>query len=179
MATRKTAAKRKPAQKKSPAKMGRPTKFEPKFTQMLIDYFDKEPGRTEYVDTKDGGKKALYIAEDLPTLAGFCSKIRVTRKTLLAWAHEEDEAGNLKNPDFLYAYELAKEYQEHILTTNTLRGSYQQNFAALVAKNYLDWKDKSSSEISGPGGTPIQQSTQLDLSPEAAAAISKSLEDKF
>ncbi|SET79541.1 DNA-packaging protein gp3 [Marinobacter segnicrescens] len=178
MATRKTAAKKKPAQKKTNP-VGRPTKYEPRFAQMLIDHFDVEPGFYSDVQQRDGTTKKVYKANVFPTIAGFCRKIGITKKTLHNWAHETKEDGSLLRPEFLHAYEMAKETQEEMLTTNGLMGSYQGNFAALVAKNLLDWRDKSSSEISGPGGTPIQQSTKLDLSPEAAAAISKSLEDKF
>jgi hypothetical protein len=165
---------------KAPTKRGRPTKFEPRFTAMLLDHFDVEPGFQQDVLQRDGTTRSVFTANIFPTISGFCRKIGITKKTLHNWAHQMSEGGKTPaHPDFLHAYEMAKETQEEMLTTNGLMGGYQGNFAALVAKNLLDWRDKSSSEISGPEGAPIQQETKISLTPEAAAAISKSLEDRF
>ena len=172
--------------KKAPAKdklkypaLGRPSAYKPEYAQMLVEHFDVPAGECIDVPQRGGSMKSVWRANSLPTLAGFCRKLLVTRKTLHNWANETKEDGTPTRPEFLHALQAIKEFQEDIFTTNGLSGAYNGPFAALAAKNILDWRDKSSSEISGPDGAPIQQHTQLDLTPEAAAAISKSLEGKF
>ncbi|MEA1079507.1 hypothetical protein [Marinobacter qingdaonensis] len=177
---------RKTAQKKGSTKakdkypgLGRPSRYKPEYAQQLIEHFDVPPGEYLDVPQRDGSIKSVWRANPLPTLAGFCRKLLICRKTLHNWAHEVDESGAPVRPEFLHALNAVKEMQEDVFTTNGLSGAYNGPFAALAAKNILDWRDKSSSEISGPDGAPIQQQTTLDLTPEAAAAISKSLEEQF
>ena len=179
-------AKKKMTRKRAPAKdkdkypsLGRPSLYKREYAQMLVEHFDVQPGEWSTITLRDGSEKSVWRANTLPTLAGFCRKLLITQKTLHNWANEIDDSGNPKRPDFLHALRVIKEFQEDIFTTNGLSGAYAGPFAALAAKNILDWREKSTSEISGPDGGPIQQNTKMDLTPEAAAAISKSLEDKF
>jgi hypothetical protein len=131
------------------AHVGRPSKYDPKFCDELIEYFDIEPHFETPVLTrrKDGTEveKVAFIASDLPTLAGFAVKIGVDRDTLKEWAHV--------HPEFSAAIKKAKECQENILVTNGLKGLYDTSFAIFTAKNVMGWRDKQ--EITGKDGKDL------------------------
>src|SRR3990167_9869523 len=124
---------------------GRPTKYDPKYCEEILKYFDIEPHfETPVITTyKDGTTKeeVKFIPSDLPTLAGFAKQIGVHRDTLNQWekAHKE----------FSDAIKKAKACQEHILVTNGLKGLYSPAFAIFTAKNVINWKDKTETEHSG------------------------------
>jgi len=106
-------------------KMGCPTKYDPKYCQMIIDYFSVKP-------YKIVNKKRIPC--DLPTLEGFSGKINVFVDTLLNWRKE--------HPDFLRAIAKCKALQKHILITNGLQGLYQSNFAIFVTSNLTKFRQK-------------------------------------
>lgn len=130
---------------KTPHPGGRPSKYDPKYCQELLEYFDIEPSYESEVTIryKNGDEKTEYkqVANNLPTLAGFARKIGVHRDTLNQWSHEY--------PEFSDSLKKAKEYQEDILVTNGLQGLYQGPFAIFTAKNVLNWRDKQETELHG------------------------------
>src|SRR5690554_853897 len=104
MATPKKAMTRKRAPAKDKHKypaLGRPSLYKREYADMLIDHFDVEPGEWKEITLRDGSTKSVWRANPLPTLAGFCRKLLICRKTLYNWAYETDEQGNPKNPEFL------------------------------------------------------------------------------
>lgn len=144
MAAKKKVSKKKVSKKKinrkKPVKpVGRPSSYKPEYAKQLVDYFSVKPG------SRVGGK---WVANSLPTLAGFCCEIGVHRETLLNWADVHEE--------FFDAYKKAKDYQEHILIENGLMGGYDKSFAIFTAKNLIDWKDKQEHEHSGKIDTAPQ-----------------------
>lgn len=118
--------------------IGRPTKYDPKYCEDIIKYFDIEPHfETPVTYTyKDGTTKEeiKLMPSDLPTLAGFSVKIGVHRDTLNSWSKI--------HKDFSDAIKRAKECQENILVTNGLQGLYAQPFAIMASKNILNWRDR-------------------------------------
>ncbi len=131
---------------------GRPTDYREEYCQQLVDFFSIEPNRKEKVsvaeafDKKDGKvtfKKEEWkiVPNTLPTIQKFCDKIGTTRKTLLEWT--------TKHPEFLNAYEIAKEKYKDFLIENGLMNLYNGAFAIFVAKNTTDMKDKTELEHSG------------------------------
>ena len=134
------------------AKVGRPTKYDKKYCDDLIKYFNIEPHfETPVVTTyKDGTTKEeiKLIPSDLPTLAAFASNIGVHRDTLNQWATEHKE--------FSDALKRAKEHQERILVTNGLQGLYPAAFAIFTAKNVINWRDKNETEITGKDGGALE-----------------------
>lgn len=114
--------------------MARPTKYHPKLTQALIQYFSAKP-------YKKATRSKPTEANDFPTLAGFAHSIGVHRETLLEWAKPESN-----HPEFSDAYRAAKDYQEHFLIVNGLKGLVSSNFAIFTAKNVLGWRDKQPDE---------------------------------
>ncbi len=137
---------------------GRPSKFKEEYTQELIDYFKIEPYRevTKSVVTKQGDVVEVTQPEanDFPTLAGFACKIKVHRDTLQEWSSVHEE--------FSVAYKMAKQYQEHFLATNGLKGLVNTAFGIFTAKNVIGWRDKSDLELTGKDGGPIKQEIEVE-----------------
>jgi hypothetical protein len=123
------------------ADTGRPTSYKPEYVQMLQEFFNVEAGIDVEVENSKGQMQSVRHAVDFPTLAGFACKIGVHRETLWGWSKEF--------PDFANAYKQAKEHQERILVQNGLKGGYQANFAIFTAKNVLDWRDKTETDLRG------------------------------
>ena len=98
--------------------MARPTEYDPKFCEEIIEYFRSD--------------------EILGTLAGFSAKIGISRQTLHTWTQT--------HPEFLDAVEKCKVLQESKLIEGGLRGSYASSFAMFVAKNYCGLRDKGPDE---------------------------------
>ena len=135
---------------------GRPTLFKEEYANQLIEYFDIEPFERRPLLDKEGNEKGLEIVPaKFPTLARFAVSIGVTRDTLYEWATAKNEDGELKHPDFSYAYKKAKEYQEAILVEGAMANAFHANFSIFTAKNVLGWRDKMEQEITGADGAPL------------------------
>jgi hypothetical protein len=132
------------------AKVGRPTKYDKKYCEDVMKFFNIEPHfETPVTITyKDGTTKEeiKLIPSDLPTLASFASNIGIHRDTLNQWTKDHKE--------FSDAIKRAKEHQERILVTNGLLGLYQGAFAIFTAKNVIGWRDKTETDITS-GGKPL------------------------
>jgi hypothetical protein len=117
---------------------GCPTKYEEKYCDKMIEYFDIKPYKRVklFYYYKNGEKKEIIkeIPNDLPTFEGFASSIGIVKKTLLNWTKSHKE--------FLHAYRLCKEYQKNILVQNGLANRYNCLFAKFVAINATDMRDK-------------------------------------
>jgi transposase len=135
---------------------GRPTLFKEEYANQLIEYFDIEPFERRPLLDKEGNEKGSEIVPaKFPTLARFAVSIGVTRDTLYEWATAKNEDGELKHPDFSYAYKKAKEYQEAILVEGAMANAFHANFSIFTAKNVLGWRDKMEQEITGADGAPL------------------------
>lgn len=124
---------------------GRPTKYEARFADELLDYFNQVPCTFEIVENSKGDMCRVATPASFPTLAGFACKIGVHRETLIEWAKVHEE--------FTDAYKRAKDYQEHILVENGLMGGYDKTFAIFTAKNVINWRDKTEQDVN-VGGQP-------------------------
>lgn len=126
-----------------PNPIGRPSKYDPKYCDELIEYFDREPYKEvmRQVVTKSGDVIEVPTIEpnDFPTLAGFAIKIGVASSTLREWRDQF--------PDFSAAYKRCIDFQEHFLVTNGLHGRVNTAFGIFTAKNVLKWRDKTDEEI--------------------------------
>lgn len=116
-------------------KLGRPSLYEDRFAQDLLDYFG------EYLKSSDSKSKPF------PSLAGFAIKIGVHRDTLDEWAKARDENDALIYPEFSDAHSRAKYFQENYLLIHGLEGNIHPQFGMFVAKNILGWRDKQKDEV--------------------------------
>lgn len=122
---------------------GRPTKYDPKYCEEIIEYFSVKP--YEIIEKKITNKKGETHtvlekeAADFPSLAGFCCKIGIHRDTLHKWTK--------KHKDFFDAVHKAKEHQENYLVVNGLKNLIQPTFAQFVAKNYTSLRDRQPDEV--------------------------------
>lgn len=153
-------AKKKPAAAKAsgvvaPVKRGRPSVYDPKFCDELIEMFSQPATREVTLRDAKGNERVEVMPGVFPTLARFAAMIGVTRETLHDWATAKNPDGELKHPDFSYAYKRAKEFQEANLVEGTMAGAYNSTFAIFTAKNVLGWRDKTEQEITGKDGTPL------------------------
>jgi len=119
---------------------GRPTIYKKEYVGELLKYFNVDPSfevPVDFYDKQGNIKKSTvtFVANDLPTLAGFASKIGVHRETLNNWGEEHEE--------FFDAIKRAKDFQENILVSNALGSRYNPAFSIFFAKNNLGWKDRS------------------------------------
>ena len=130
---------------KTKKRVGRPSKYLPAYCEKLIKYFDTDHIREiEVTHTNRKGETWTAYEEKankLPTLAGFCALINISRPTLYAWIEEYKE--------FLYAYTRARHMYEDRLSDLAARGYLNPAFSIFLAKNTLNWKDKAEVTHSG------------------------------
>ena len=139
---------------------GRPTKYKKKYCKMILEYFDKPTAESwlkKEIIKSNGTVEREYglKAAKLPTLFGFAQSIGVFDNTLENWskAKKSKNSNVLKYPEFLCAYNAAKQKQKEFLTTNALAGLSPPASFIFVAKNITDMRDKQ--EVGGDGGGPL------------------------
>jgi hypothetical protein len=134
---------------------GRPTLYDLKYCEMIIDHFNIAPVtyqvKTEY--SKDGSIKfetKVPVAVEFPTFQSFANKIGVSVDTLHEWKKV--------HPEFSESYARAQEIQEHIWLVNGMSGQYNSQFAMFFGKNCLGYKDRTdqSVELTGKDGGALQ-----------------------
>ena len=125
---------------------GRPSKYDEKYCDMLIEHFSVIPQTTKskktyYADGTLKSEEEYPIASEFPTFQSFANKIGVNMDTLEEW--------RTKHQDFSESYARAKELQEHIWLVNSMGNLYNSQFAQFFGKNCLGYKDKTEVETSG------------------------------
>lgn len=121
--------------------VGRPYEYRAEYADRLIAFCDPD---------------ANLAKSKLPLLARFAWDLGVTSATVYNWAHDKNQDGSLRNPEFFAAYQRAKDAQQEVLAHGALNGQFNASFAALTAKNILGWRDKQDLEHSGPNSGPMQ-----------------------
>jgi hypothetical protein len=120
---------------------GAPTKYDPKYCEQIIEFFDVEPSHqiTEVVEGKNWSKQTVRdVANKFPTFEKFAFSIGVNGDTVVEWE---------KNyPEFSAAYKKAKQLQKDFLIQNGLCGLYNAAAFCFVAKNCTDMRDKQEIE---------------------------------
>lgn len=139
---------------------GAPTKYEDRYCDELVLYFDVEKYKDITVEkytrfNKDGEvasetEKYKRVANDLPTFESFAKKLGVHYSSLREWAtakvnpeakEGEPDYGKLLHPEFSEAYNVAKALQKDFLIQNGLHGHYPPASFIFVAKNITDMTD--------------------------------------
>jgi len=152
---------------------GRPTKFNPKYGPMLIEFMDIAPFRKELKSSSKGFGKSgsqnfereefMLLANKLPTLTRFAMKIGVHRTTLENWVNEGQErideekpltVKNAKKPklfEFFQHFTHAQDLYKEFIVQNGLAGLSPSPFAIFVLKNTTDMRDKTETDITSGG----------------------------
>lgn len=123
-------------------KTGRPTKYNPKYCEEIIKFFDREAFTV--VGTRENGTEVMAPCK-LPTFEGFAISLGVNRDTINEWVKQHD--------DFSVAHKRAKDYQKEILMQNGLLGLYDKTFAIFTAKNVTDMSDKQEIDHQSSDGS--------------------------
>ena len=134
---------------------GRPTKYDPAFCELIIDYFERALSAdtrelAPIITTIDAEKpsqktEVRRICAELPTLEGFAHSISVSSKVLIDWSKVHEEFGE--------SYARAKDIQFKILVDRGLTRQYDPTAFAFVAKNITWMADKQ--QLTGPDGGAI------------------------
>lgn len=107
--------------KKNKAVMGRPTKYLPEYADRMIKYFSD--ARKIYEQSNKFKREKEYL--EFPTFEGFAAfELKVCAKTLDNWKANHEE--------FLQAYIICKQIQEHILIQGGLNRAYEGRFAMFL-----------------------------------------------
>jgi len=132
---------------------GRPSKYDPKFCQEMIDFFTRDYEREEEsteesinldegklgTKKKQAKKKTIKkVGSHLPTFVRFAANIGVVHSTLLEWVKNSEE--------FSKAYSHCKHLQEDLLIQNALSGKYAPGFSIFLAKNITSMRDNPEPE---------------------------------
>jgi hypothetical protein len=165
---------------KTKHKGGRPSKFDPKYIQALIKFFDIEPYKQIVTESmtesfKDGGvKKESFkykmMPSKMPTLYRFSRKIGVDYSNVWRWAERgsdeyiekkiaekkeditKEELETMQHlSQFRNAYKEAKELQKEFLINIGLAGAAPAPFAIFTAKNVTDMRDKVETDVTSGG----------------------------
>lgn len=145
---------------------GRPSKYRKEYCQEIIKFFDRDlvETREKQIITKDGVQTVVEeVPCRLPTIEAFATYLGVTKKTLWQWEQE--------HPEFLHAVERAKAMAQDILVQNALARRYAEGFAKFVGMNYMDMRDKSTQELTGRDGGPIETRKITDLTDDELLEI--------
>lgn len=125
---------------------GRPTKYTDEMPQSLVDFFSVDLDRVVVEEIASQGQ-AVSVTKvkpnRFPTFERWCANQRISKQTMHTWTQ--------KHPEFMDAYNEAKQLQKDFLLQHGLDGSYNSGFAKFVAINCTDMSDKveveQSSEI--------------------------------
>ncbi len=147
-----TKTKKKVSKKSNP--VGAPVKYTVEvckdMAQQLVSFFDVEATKIIhekfYYKNGDEKKKEIEVANELPTLIGFCRKYGVNKETLIRLVKMRDENGGLIHKELTNAYKKIKAIQKDIWMKNSLKGLYNAQFAIFTGKNVFGWKDKHEIE---------------------------------
>lgn len=127
---------------------GRPTKYDSKYCDEIIEFFGAEPSeeREVTITMKNGSTitKTEMVANRLPFFSAFARKIKVNTDTMNEWCSVY--------PEFSEAYKSAKELQKEFLIENGISGLYNPAFAIFTAKNITDMRDQQEIKHSGNAG---------------------------
>lgn len=140
---------------------GRPTAYKPEYCRQIIEYFAVEPTITRKREVYDKKRQEVVEIEEevpaeLPTLAGFASKLGVHRDTLNQWSRDHEE--------FSDAIKISKAHQERILAANGLKGMYQPVVSIFALKNLADWHDKVDVQSQNTNHNLNQDMGDIDMS---------------
>jgi len=157
------AKKKKTAKKK--LKEGRPTKYKPKFCQILVDFFDIEPfEKMEIPHYQNDGKTLKWmdyklIPARMPTLRKFAKKIDVHVSHVYGWINEKSPT---YHKEFSDAFTCAKEIRKDWLIDLGLSGLTPPLSYKFTAINVTDMRDQKDVKIGGSVKIILEDDDECD-----------------
>ena len=123
--------------------MGRPTLYRPEYCDAVMEYFQRPREAREVkvsAENREGEWKQAYrtICAELPSIAGFCIELGISRNTLYEWQKA--------HADFRDSCARAVLLAESLVADRGNNGLYNAQFAAFYGKNVFGWKDKTEVE---------------------------------
>jgi len=122
-------------------KIGRPTKYTEDIPEKMINFFNRPLMKAQQVEVpgRNGVQMVTeMVANELPTIEGFCCELVISKDTLHQWIK--------KYPLLSDAYKFAKQAQKNHLIQNGLSGNYNSAFCKFIAINCTDLVDKVVTE---------------------------------
>lgn len=123
-------------------KLRRTCKYEPRFAQMLIDYYN-EPLYDEY---RDSFGKIYRMARPVPSKIGFARRIGVWFDTVQNWAEMKNEDGTPRFPEFTAAWNLVEQYDKQNIADASLSGTHNGNFGKFLLSAKYGMKEQKAEE---------------------------------
>ena len=124
--------------KKEPAPRGRPSKYDSKYCQAIVRFFNKPAYReAEVVHTNRKGETWSHFedkANPPPFVSAFSRKIKVNIDTIYEWAKV--------HPDFSEALRVATQLKEEHVVTCGFLGLSNPNITALMLKTHHGYRDR-------------------------------------
>lgn len=132
-----------------------------KLAEKLVEHFDVEHTKVIlerfYYKNGDEKEKEIEIANELPTIEGFCKEVDMSKDTLHRLIKMTEPVSNkevLVHPELSDAYKRARTMQEDMWLKVSLKGLYPGAFTIFAGKNMFGWRDKTETDITS-GGKPI------------------------
>jgi hypothetical protein len=146
--------------------VGRPSKYQPEYAAMLVEYFNSlsVPWTERTLTTMGGGQKIEMVPCRFPNFARFAANIGVSRDTIHHWATEKDKDGHPVNAEFSDAYARARAIQEAVLLEGSMAGVFESRMAGLAAKNLIGWADKLEQTVDDVTGFSPEEKADLERS---------------
>ena len=123
-------------------KLKRTCKYEPRFAEMLIDYYN-EPMYDEYTDSFG---KVYRMSRPIPSKVGFARRIGVWFDTVENWAKMTNEDGTPMFPEFKAAWELTEKYSKQNIIDASNDGVHNANFGKFLLSAVHGMKEQSAAE---------------------------------
>lgn len=141
MASEKTKAPRPKRKCKDGRPFGRPSSYDPKICQEMVEWFERPLTRTEIEQTASGGRVvnvSKVKANRLPTFEKFSAERRIPLRTLHEW--------RIAHQDFSHAWQHCKSVQADFMLQNALTRDFDPGFTKFMMMNIHGWKDSSKVE---------------------------------
>lgn len=138
--------------------VGRPTLYKPEFCSRMLEFFSRDPYRTETRKMSKGGanwEEEFEVPNPVPTFEKFAHEIGVTRDTLYEWSTALGEDGGLKHPEFSYIYKNALELQENFIVANAMANRFNPAMSIFYLKNKHGYRDKQELDAHITGGIDV------------------------
>ncbi|WP_241473784.1 DNA-packaging protein [Mycolicibacterium neoaurum] len=162
---------------------GRPTKYDPKYCQELLDYFDVEVVEKIIDDPSGrGGSNTHYEAVKVPSIEGFAGSIGVSRDTIYEWANgiypeNHELEGQLKHPEFSDALSRAQTIQEGMMFEYGAAGRLNSSITALYWTNKLGYRHKVESDVNVKTEQPLLGGS-VQLEPDGVSGDNSTSQDQ-